>query len=53
MSISNDWNMFLVGISESDLGGLVSLGFFTLLGGLPCGLMKLFFLQVKALGEGL
>jgi len=46
--------MFLIGISESDLGGLVSLGFFfTLQGGLPCGLLKLFLLQVKASGEGL
>jgi len=46
--------MLLVGISESDLGGLVSLGFFfTLLGGLPCGSLKVFLLQVKASGEGL
>ena len=50
----NDWNVFLVGMSKSDLGGLVSLGFFfTLCGGLSCGLLKVFLLQVKASGEAL
>ena len=52
--VYNELNILLVGISESDLGGLVSLGFsFSLSGGLPCGLLKLFLLQVKTSREGL
>jgi len=52
-SVYNELNIFRVGISESDLGGLVSLGFFFPLSGvLPCGLLKLFLVQVKA-SEGL
>jgi len=50
--MSNDWNMFLVGISESDLEGLVNLGFFFFPfsgGGLPCGLLKQFCCRLKHL----
>ena len=53
-SVSNDLYLLLVGISESDLGGLLSLGlliFFPLSGCLLGGALKLFVLLVEGCGE--